>query len=145
MASAFVLTLGALITLSPPVHGDVAQDAAKKEALAAMQTWLVEIDAGNYAKSWSDSANSFQKAITSDQWMTELNGARMPLGKSLARKIAFAAWQTSKTSGGTVDFHGVTAQFDSSFENLKYARETVTFEKEADGGWRAIGYLVKPQ
>ena len=39
----------------------------------------------------------------------------------------------------------VIAQFDSSFENMKYARETVTFEKEADGTWRAAGYYIKPQ
>jgi hypothetical protein len=39
----------------------------------------------------------------------------------------------------------VIAQFTSSFDNLQSARETVTFEKQADGSWRAAGYFIKPQ
>ena len=147
MASSIVLTLGALMALSPTLAADDAQDAAKKDAVAAMQTWLGEIDAGSYAKSWGDSAKSFQKAVTSDQWVTALNGVRTPLGKSLARKLASAACQTVVPKPGVEVEKGdfVIAQFDSSFENLKYARETVTFEKEADGAWRAAGYFIKPQ
>ena len=147
MASAIVLTLSALMAFSPTLADDDAQAATKKEAVAAMQTWLGEIDAGNYAKSWSDSAKSFQKAVASDQWVTALNGVRTPLGKSLARQLASAAYQTVVPKPGVVMEKGdfVIAQFDSSFENLKYARETVTFEKEADGAWRAAGYFIKPQ
>ena len=147
MASAVVLTLGALMALSPTLADDDAPEAAKKEAVAAMQTWLGEIDAGNYAKSWSDAAKSFQKAVTSDQWVTALNGVRTPLGKSIDRKLASAAYQTVVPKPGVEMEKGafVIAQFDSSFENLKYARETVTFEKEADGVWRAAGYLIKPR
>ena len=147
MAPAVVLTLGALTTFSPTLAGDEAQDVAKKEAVVAMQTWLGEIDAGNYAKSWSDAAKSFRKAVASDQWVTALNGVRTPLGKSLARNLASAACQTMVPKPGLEMVKGdfVIAQFDSSFENLKYARETVTFEKEADGVWRAAGYYIKPQ
>ena len=147
MASAVVLTLGALTALSPALADDDAQAAAKKEAVAAMQTWLGEIDAGGYAKSWTDAAKSFQKAVTSDQWVTALTNVRSPLGKSLARTLASASYQSGQSSVGTGGLNGtyVIAQFDSSFENLKYARETVTFEKEADGAWRAAGYFIKPQ
>ena len=147
MAPAVVLTLGALTTFSPTLAGDEAQDVAKKEAVVAMQTWLGEIDAGNYAKSWSDAAKNFQKAVTSDQWVAALNGVRTPLAKSIGRKLASAAYQTVVPKPGVEMVKGdfVIAQFDSSFENLKYARETVTFEKEADGVWRAAGYYIKPQ
>ena len=148
MASiAVILTLGALMALSPVLADDDAQTAAKNEAGVAMQTWLAEIDASDYAKSWNDSAKSFQKALTSDQWVAALNGVRTPLGKSIERKLVSAACQTvvPKPGAGTVKGDFVIAQFDSSFENMKYARETVTFEKEADGIWRAAGYYIKPQ
>jgi hypothetical protein len=147
MASAVVLTLGALTALSPARAGEDDQESAKKEAVAAMQTWLGEIDGGNYAKSWSDAAKSFQKAVTSDQWVTALNGVRTPLGKSIGRTLASAAYQTVVPKPGVEMEKGafVIAQFESSFENLKYARETVTFQKEADGAWRAAGYFIKPQ
>jgi hypothetical protein len=135
------------MALSPTLAGEDDQEAAKKEAVAAMQTWLGGIDAGNYPKSWTDAAKSFQKAVTSDQWVTALNQVRTPLGKSLSRNLASALHQTAipKPGGETMKGDWVIAQFDSSFENLKSARETVTFEKEADGTWRAAGYYVKPQ
>ena len=147
VASVIVLTLGALMALSPTLAGEEDQEAAKKDAVAAMQTWLGEIDAGSYAKSWSDSAKFFQKALNSDQWVTALNQVRSPLGKLLSRNLASALHQTAipKPGGETMQGNWVIAQFDSSFENMKYARETVSFEKEADGTWRADGYYIKPE
>lgn len=135
------------MALSPALAVDDTPEAAKKEALAAMQTWLDEIDASNYAKSWSDMAKSFQKAVTSDKWVAISGNVRTPLGKVLERKLASALYQSGQSSVGAQALNGtyVIAQFDTSFENLKYARETVTFEKESDGAWRAAGYFIKPQ
>jgi beta-lactamase regulating signal transducer with metallopeptidase domain len=147
MASAVIITLGALMALSPILAGDDDQEAAKKDAVAAMQTWLAESDAGNYAKTWSDAAKSFQKAVPSDQWLSVNQGTRAPLGKLIARKLASAAYLSREANLGTgapASIY-VIAQYDTSFENMKYARETVTFEKEADGVWRAAGYYIKPQ
>jgi hypothetical protein len=72
---------------------------------------------------------------------------RAPDGKVLERKLASAVYQSGvpMPSGQMLPGQFVIAQFDSSFENLKYARETVTFEKEADGVWRASGYYIKPR
>ena len=147
ITSALVLTLSALMAFLPALADDDAQAAAKKEAVTAIQTWLGEIDSGNYAKSWDDSAKSFQTAITSDKWGAALDGVRTPLGKSLSRTLASAAYQTvvPKPGGDAIKGDFVIAQFDSSFQNLKYARETVTFEKEPDGLWRAAGYYIKPR
>ncbi len=147
IASAVILTLGVVMAFSPILAGDDDPEAAKKEAVAAMQTWLGEIDAGSYAKSWGDAAQSFQKAVSSDQWVTALDGVRTPLGKSKVRTLATAAYQTVVPKPGVKMVKGdfVIAQFDSSFENLEYARETVTFQKEADGSWRAAGYYIKPR
>lgn len=147
MASVVVLTLGALMALSPTLAGEDDPETAKKDAVAAMQTWLGEVDAGSYAKSWGDAAKSFQKAVTSDQWATALDQVRTPLGKLLNRKLASALHQMAipKVGGETMKGNWVIAQFDTSFENLKNARETVTFEQEADGVWRVAGYYIKPQ
>jgi Protein of unknown function (DUF4019) len=122
-----------------------AETDSKQAAEAAMQTWLGEIDQGKYDQSWNDAALAFQKAITSPQWVAALNGARTPVGKCLNRKLASAMEQTDVPSpSGTQHGDFVIAQFDSSFENLKYAVETVTFEKAADGTWKAAGYYIKP-
>ena len=82
------------MTLSPTLAGEDNQETAKKDAVAAMQTWLGEMDAGSYAKAWSDAAKSFQKAVTSDQWVTVSGNVRTPLGKLLERKLASAAYES---------------------------------------------------
>jgi hypothetical protein len=142
---AAILILGVLFTgaiLSPI---EAANSDPKQAAMAAMQTWLKEIDQGHYDQSWKDAAPSFQKAITSTQWMAALSSARTPEGKCRERKLASAMEQTEVPSpAGTQKGDFVIAQFNSSFENLKYAVETVTFEKVPDGTWKAAGYYIKP-
>lgn len=150
LAFLVVLTLGALMallsSLADPTPPNTA-DTAKKEATAAMLTWMGEIDSGQYAKSWDDASKTFQKALTSDKWVAAAGSVRTPLGKLLERKQASALYQTSvpMPTGEMIKGQFVIAQFTSSFENLKSAMETVVFEKEADGVWRASGYFIKPR
>jgi len=112
-----------------------------------MQTWLGEMDSGSYAKTWSEAAKSFQKAVTSDQWVDVSAKVRSPLGKLVSRTLASGLYQDGINTPGGKALPGkyVIAQFETSFENMKYARETVTFEQETDGSWRAAGYYIKPR
>ncbi len=138
----FVFAVAGLI--ARPVRADDAGDP-KGLAVAAMQTWLTEIDQNHYAQSWTDASPSFQKAVASNQWIADLNRVRTPLGKCTVRKLASSMHRTevpSPTGPQKGDF--VVAQFRSSFENLAYAVETVCFERAPDGTWKASGYYVKP-
>lgn len=136
------LVLGFIVR---PVRADNTTDP-RAAAVAAMQTWLKEIDQNQYAQSWTDASASFQKAITSDGWTAALNGVRTPLGKCTDRKLASSLHQTEVPSPtGTQKGDFVVAQFNSSFENLAYAVETVCFEKGPDGTWKASGYHIKPK
>jgi len=149
LASAVILILAALMTVSPSLAGDDLAAATKKEsdiAVKAMESWLDGIDAGGYAQSWTDAAKSFQTALSSEKWVEALTAARKPQGKMLERKLASAMYQNGIVAGTTtIPGQFVIAQFDTSFENLKYARETVTFEKDTDGKWKAAGYYIKPR
>lgn len=147
VAFAVLLCLGGLPALSPTQAADDIHDDAKKAAVAAMDSWLGEMDAGSYAKTWSDSAKSFQKAVTSDQWVAVSTQVRSPLGKLVSRSFASALYQDGINNPNAKPLPGkyVIAQFETSFENLKFARETVTFEQETDGSWRAAGYYIKPR
>lgn len=142
-ASLALLALGMLI----PLHAQnfPANEAEqKKTAVAAIIPWLEEIDHGDYAKSWTDASKFFQKAITSDAWVAALGSARKPCGMIKSRTLASALFQKDVPTGVTVS-HGeyVVAQFDTSFENIAHAVETVTFQKDSDGQWRAAGYFIK--
>lgn len=143
LAGIFAVLLLALTAL-PSVSAADNPDSAKKDAVAAMGTWLGEIDAGDYAKSWEDASAEFRKSCTSEQWVDTNQKVRAPLGKLVSRMLASAAYQGATPQAGVNlppgDF--VIAQFQTSFENMKYAVETVTFEKGPDGIWRDRGYLI---
>ena len=48
----------------------------------------------------------------------------------------------STTLPGAPDGEYVVFQFDTAFQNKAMAVETVTFVRDADGLWRAVGYFV---
>lgn len=132
-----------VFALAIPAHAD---DTAKTEAVAAMEKWLGLVDDGEFAKSWKEASGDFKKAVPEKTWEASVALARAPLGKLESRKLASALEQSQiPAPDGTIvkgDF--VIAQFNTSFKNLAYAVETVTFVKEG-GTWRASGYYVRPK
>ncbi len=144
-AGIFTFVLAALLILQP-IRADQNADA-KNAATTAAQTWLTEIDAGHYTESWTTAASSFQAALTSEQWASALEKARTPLGKCLERKLVSSLPQNGAHSskGQLLEGEFLMMQYESSFENGKYMRETVTFTKEKNGSWKAAGYFIKPR
>ncbi len=140
------IVLAAVVCSISVRAADTAASDPKQAAIANAQAWLLEIDGGQLKQSWKDASAAFQKQLTSDQWEAALNSARTPLGKCNQRHEVSAALQKDPvTPNGVVKGEWVIMQFESSFENLKSATETVTFTKEADGTWKAAGYLIRPR
>ncbi len=133
--AALIFWLG--LGLSPVL----ADEVAEKSATNAAQSWLVQIDSGNYAKSWKEASAYFQGAVTEKNWTDALNGTRKPLGKLVSRKLNKA--QSASSLPGAPDGNYVVMQFDTSFSNKKGAIETVTFVQEKDSKWKAAGYYIK--
>lgn len=118
-----------------------AQEASERPIVAAAQSWLGEIDSGNFAKSWQEASAYFQGAITEKNWTDALSGARRPLGNLISRKVTKTT--NAKSLPGAPDGNYLVMQFTTSFSNKKNAVETVTFMRERDGNWRAAGYYIK--
>ena len=133
--AALIFWLG--LGLSPVL----ADEVAEKSATNAAQSWLVQIDSGNYAKSWKEASAYFQGAVTEKNWTDALNGTRKPLGKLVSRKLNKV--QSASSLPGAPDGNYVVMQFDTSFSNKKGAVETVTFVQEKDSKWKAAGYYIK--
>ncbi len=134
--------------LLPSLRSEDAAPPAdpKAEAVAAMRTWLGEVDAGRYENSWKTASELFKSNVTSDVWQKQLTQVRTPLGACSKREPASTSLQdTLPSPGGPLKGPFVIAQFHSSFASLPSARETVTFAKESDGQWRAAGYFIAPR
>jgi hypothetical protein len=113
----------------------------EKPVVEKAQAWLALIDAGQYAPSWQDASTYFRGAIDEKKWADTLTAVRKPLGAMQSRTVATAKHHTDLP--GAPDGEYVLMTFDTSFANKKAAVETVTFVKEKDGTWRAVGYFIK--
>ena len=104
--------------------------------LDEVASWLALVDSGNYAQSWAAAAAYFQRSISKEEWMGRLKKVRWPLGKVLSRKSS----STKFTAAGT----RLVAKYETSFDGLLAAVETVTLIFQPNGEWKAIGYLIRP-
>ena len=104
-------------------------------ALPAIQAWLDLMDGGQYAESWQRASESFRDLVTQEDWVNKSETVRKPLGKLLSRQMDKADTNSRRC----------IMKYNSSFEGLKVATETVTFTCEPDGQWRAAGYLILPR
>jgi hypothetical protein len=134
--SVIIVILWACLSLLSGLAGETSDNV-----VPAAQSWLKQIDSGNYPSSWKDASAYFRGALTEKGWVDALNGARKPLGKLVSRKLAKS--QDAQSLPGAPDGKYVVMQFDTSFENKKSAVETVTFMQEKDGKWKAAGYYIK--
>lgn len=116
---------------------------SKKElaALSAAEKWLVMVDCEKYAESWKETAELFRNAVPPLQWEQSMQAVREPLGKLISRKVGTKIYKSSLP--GAPDGEYVVIQFETSFENKKVAKETITPMMGKDGVWRVSGYYIK--
>ena len=119
----------------------LANEEAEKKAVAAAETWLAFLDAGDVDKSWETAAALFKGAVTQEQWEQKVGPVRGPLGTLMSRQVISTKYATSLP--GAPDGEYVVIQFKTSFENKASAVETVTPMKDPDGEWRVGGYFIK--
>jgi hypothetical protein len=136
-----------LSAVQPAQAADENSGTPKAAAVAAMENWLGRIDGAQYARSWQEAAPLFQQAITQGNWVATLENVRKPLGACIERKLASCALNPSGSPTAENPFKSeyVIAQFDTSFANLKYSIETITFVHGNDGIWKVAGYFIRPK
>jgi hypothetical protein len=118
-----------------------AQDQAKADAQKAADQWLALVDAGKYGESWDEAASSFKSAVTRSDWIKQVEAARKPAGKLISRKVAKSDLVKDPPNSPPGQYVGI--EYQSSFQNVKSAVETVVPMLDKDGKWRVTGYIVK--
>ena len=119
-----------------------AQGDPKALAQKASEEWLALVDAGKYGESWDAAAQAFKDAVSRQDWITQVSGARKPLGKLLSRKLTKSEPMKNPPKAPPGDYVGL--QYQSSFEHVKSVVETVVpMLDHDDGKWRVSGYVVR--
>jgi len=119
----------------------LAQDPRATAAQKEARSWLALTDRGDALASWSATGKLFQNAISADKWADSLKQVRPPLGALVERTLLSTQFATSFQGAPDGDY--VLLVFRSSFAKKIDSGETVTLEREADGAWRVIGYLIR--
>jgi hypothetical protein len=115
-------------------------EAKEKAAVSASDAWLKLVDRGSYAESWNAAAEYFRKNVKQEEWEQAMKGVREPLGKMKSRSLKSTRYATSLP--GVPDGEYVVIQYQTSFENKKWAVETITPRLEKDGTWKVSGYYI---
>jgi serine/threonine protein kinase len=125
-----------------PAEQTLQPDSGDNEALAKATTdWLAFVDAGESLESHVRASAHFRQKVPAAEWQAMLASSRKLLGETLSRKLKSRV--TVKRLPNLPDGEYNIAIFESSFSNTKNAVETVTFSRESDGVWRAVGYYVR--
>ena len=119
----------------------VAQDARQTLVQGIARDWIALVDAGRYEDSWKATGAKFRLAITPARWSESVVKVRGPLGKLVKRTVLRTSF--TRTFPGVPEGDYAIVIFRTAYEKRDDGDETVTLEREADGVWRVIGYVVR--
>jgi Protein of unknown function (DUF4019) len=132
-------TITALAFVAAPARAQEAEMIAS--AQAASQAWLTLTDSGAYSASWEIAAGLFQEAVPKSGWASQIQSVRSPLGAVKSRVIKSAKFARVLPGAPTGEY--VVIQYETQFEQMDNAVETVTPLREKDGSWKVSGYYIK--
>jgi Protein of unknown function (DUF4019) len=142
MKSATILSLSLLLVFGSQPLRSRAQQKPEDLAQKSAETWLALTDSAKYGESWDQASSGFKNAVTRDSWISKLESVRTPLGKVQSRKLSTAKYL--KNPPNIPEGEYVVLQFNTSFEQLPSAVESVSTVLDKDGKWRVAGYFINP-
>jgi hypothetical protein len=119
---------------------DASHEVQEKAAQQASDAWLIVFDSGKYEDNWNQASDGLKALTKKEAFIASLQAARSRVGKVLTRKL-----KTSKYAAklpGAPEGQYVVLRYESSFEKLSTAVETVVPMLDKDGKWRVSGYHV---
>ncbi|MFO1306354.1 MAG: DUF4019 domain-containing protein [Burkholderiales bacterium] len=119
----------------------LAQDPRQNEAVAAARDWLVLLDKHDVKQLYASSGKRFKEGISEEKWAEVAESGRQQFGAVTQRSLLGAQSPPDTPNRPKGDF--MTVIFRSDFAKRGTGSESLTLEREADGKWRVIGYLMK--
>ncbi|WP_027367128.1 DUF4019 domain-containing protein [Desulfocurvibacter africanus] len=131
-----VLLLSFFLTLNGPAYA--ARPGVPADALDAAMDWLVLLDAGKYAESWTQAGRDFRQGLGKAEWARRMAAARSELGANTSRK-PLDARETGPTGAAG---ECLVILFGAVYDKVPYTTETLTLCRE-NGRWRVAGYFIR--
>jgi hypothetical protein len=131
-----------LLCASGMLRADPADDSRAKEAVAAAQHWLTEIDANKVEESYGDGCAAFQNKVSKQQWITVMNALRPSIGNLTSRSEQSADYKPDGFEG--LEGECVVIKYNSVFSVIGPALEVVV-GRTGNGAVRATTSSRKPR
>ena len=135
------LRAAAALAAAAWIASPLAQDGRTSSVQAAARDWLAITDRGDGGATWDAAGKQFKNAITRERWSESLEAVRKPFGAVSQRSVLSTNFP--KSIPGAPDGDSSMVLFRTSFANRVDSRETVTLEREPDGAWRVVGYVIQ--
>jgi hypothetical protein len=119
----------------------LAQDPRRNEAVSAARDWLVLLDKHDVKQMYATSGKRFREGISQEKWSEVAESGRQQFGAVKSRTLLGAESPPETPNRPKGDF--MTVVFRADFEKRGVGSESLTLEREDDGKWRVIGYLMK--
>jgi hypothetical protein len=132
-----IAALGAL--LCTPLA--MAQDPRAGLAQDAARDWLALVDRADYAGAWKAAGTRFRQGADVARWVQSVTRVRSARG-AVIRRTTYRTRFTNQFRGAPPGDYAFVL-FRTAYANEADAGEQVTLEREPDGGWRVVGYLVQ--
>jgi hypothetical protein len=118
--------------------------AAEADAAArnAAEVWLASLAAGEYRTSWEEAGEMFRASTTAEAWAEQAAAGHQRIGDLIGRELVELRSATDPPGVPAGDY--VHIRYHSEFSVIGPAVETVIVTREAERGWRVIGYFVQP-
>ncbi|MFO1415127.1 MAG: DUF4019 domain-containing protein [Burkholderiales bacterium] len=118
-----------------------AQDPNQSLAKAAALDWLALAGKHDAEGTWTTAAARFRGQITAEKWAVTLKQVQDRFGDVEDRTFIGARAVEPKQDDPQGTF--LVLVFRTDFTKRKQGMETLTVEREADGKWRVVGYLMQ--
>jgi hypothetical protein len=141
-SSGAIGSTGAMGATGSTGTGATGNDDQLRAAIGVAQQWLVFVDQGQYAESWSATGQLFQSNMQQQKWVQTLTGARTPLGTVVSREVAGSEIRSSLPGAPAGQYALVS--FATNFQNKPDIIETITMVDEG-GQWKVVGYSANPK
>jgi len=117
------------------------QDPRASETQYLAREWLKLTDAGNAQAAWQAAGRKFQAAMTPEQWTQALAMQRAPYGALIQRTLNGADFRSNFPNLPPGEY--TLLQFRATFTNRSVVIESISLERESDGRWRVVGYVLR--
>jgi hypothetical protein len=109
--------------------------------VAISQTWLTEIDGGQFQQSYDHAGTWFRQIASAEEWLSWMTKRAADEGKCTQRQqikdVRFETETAGKYAG-----EWAYVDFASSFEKRGDRSELVILRTEKDGSWKVAGYAI---